>query len=279
MRPIAIDLSGMTILVTGAGRGIGRVAARMFAASGATVIGADWKAGLVGAEAEASGGDSSSGRVVWTVCDMRKEEQVKAAVSLAVRSTGRLDGLYNNAGVNTRSGSCMEIEEKDLDFTLAVNLKGTFFACKHALPVMLAQGAGSIVNTSSIAAWFGGLGCDAYAMSKAAVVSLTRQIAAAYSGRGVRCNAICPGIIRTEGTLGVGDDLEAAERRLRQRAGPLGRPGLPQEVASLAAFLLSDASSLITGAEIPVDGGYHIMDRGGSVPPANAASVGAASPP
>lgn len=258
---MAVGLSGKTILVTGAGRGIGRIAARLFAAQGATVIAVDWKPDLVREQAVAAPADATAGRLVWAACDVRSEDQVKAAIALAVDATGRLDGVYNNAAVNTRSGSCTTIDERTLDFTLAVNLKGTFFICKHAIPVMLAQGKGSIVNTSSIAAWFGGLGCDAYALTKAAVVSLTRQIATAYSSRGVRCNAICPGIVRTEGTLGGFGDAVAAEQRLLRRAGPLGRAGLPEEVAHVAAFLLSDASSLITGAEIPADGGYHVMER------------------
>jgi len=260
-----MNLQGKTILITGAARGIGLTSMKLFADAGATVVGTDWKPDLLREAVDGVAREVPAARIEWIGCDVRKEDQVKAAVAFALEKTGRLDGVYNNAGVNTRSGSCVDMDERTLDFTLAVNLKGTFFACKHAIPAMLAQGGGSIVNTSSIAAWFGGLGCDAYAMSKAAIVSLTRQVAAAYSGRGVRCNVICPGIVRTEGTLGASDDVAAAERRLAQRAGPLGRPGNTEEIARLAAFLLSDDASLITGDTIYADGGYHIADRGPAV--------------
>jgi NAD(P)-dependent dehydrogenase (short-subunit alcohol dehydrogenase family) len=189
-------------------------------------------------------------------CDVRDELQVKAAVERTHRHFGRLDGVYNNAAVNTRSGSIVEMEDRAGDFTMAVNLKGTVFFCKYAIPLMIANGGGSIVNTSSVNAHRGGMGCDAYAVSKAAVEALTIQIAHEFANRNVRCNCICPGVTRTEATLAAGGSGEAAEARLMSVGGPIGRPGTAEEIAQLAGYLLSDDSSIITGVTIAADGGF-----------------------
>ena len=126
---------------------------------------------------------------------------------------------------------------------------------------MLKNGGGVIINTSSIAAHFGGLGCDAYALSKGAVEALTRQIATEFGRGGIRCNVICPGIVRTEGTLGVEHNDDAAEKRLIDRAGPIGRAGNPEEIAELVCHLCSPEANLINGTTIFADGGYHAMGR------------------
>jgi NAD(P)-dependent dehydrogenase (short-subunit alcohol dehydrogenase family) len=253
------DFSKKVVIVTGAARGIGKVVTRRFAQLGARVYAADWKPELL--EQSIAVLNEEGLQVSGIPIDVRKEAEVRAAVDRTIFENGHLDVVYNNAGVNTRGGSCTDIEERTLDFTLAVNLKGTFFFCKHAIPVMLKNGGGVIINTSSIAAHFGGLGCDAYAMSKSAVEALTRQIATEFGRRGIRCNVICPGIVRTEGTLGVEQNGEAAEKRLVDRAGPIGRAGNPEEIAELVCHLCSSEAGLINGTTVFADGGYHVMAR------------------
>jgi len=251
-----MDIENKIILITGAARGIGFVAADSFLRAGARVVITDWKPDLLAEATERLQATHGKDAVAAAVCDVRREQAVIDAVAFARDTYGRLDGLYNNAAINTRAGSIVSMEERTLDFTIAVNLKGTVFFCKHAIPVMLAQGGGSIVNTSSINAHRGGMGCDAYAITKAAVEALTVQIAHEYGSRNVRCNCICPGVVRTEATLAAGGDGAASEARLASVSGPIGRPGNPEEIANIARFLLSDASALITGSTLYGDGGF-----------------------
>jgi NAD(P)-dependent dehydrogenase (short-subunit alcohol dehydrogenase family) len=254
-----MNLSDKVIVITGAARGIGLTATKLFLDAGARVVLTDWKSGPLAAATEELSHRKDA--IDAIVCDVRKEAEVQAAVQRARERFGRIDGLYNNAAVNTRSGSIVGMEERTLDFTLAINLKGTAFFCKYVIPVMLEQGGGSIVNTSSINAHRGGMGCDAYAVSKAAVEALSMQVAHEYAHRNVRCNCICPGVVRTEGTLGASSDHQAAEQRLASVAGPIGRPGTPEEIARIAGFLLSDDSSLITGSTLYGDGGFMTGQR------------------
>ena len=259
IQPKHTDFSKKVVIVTGAARGIGKVVTRRFAQLGARVYATDWKPELL--EQSIATLNEEGLQVSGIPIDVRKEVEVRAAVERTISESGHLDVVYNNAGVNIRGGSCTDIEERALDFTLAVNLKGTLFFCKHAIPAMLKNGGGVIINTSSIAAHFGGLGCDAYAVSKGAVEALTRQIATEFGGQGIRCNVICPGIVRTEGTLGVEQNREAAEKRLVDRAGPIGRAGNPEEIAELVCHLCSSEAGLINGTTIFADGGYHVMAR------------------
>ncbi|SAL01696.1 short-chain dehydrogenase/reductase SDR [Caballeronia calidae] len=256
-----MNLKDKVVIVTGAGRGIGKAASVLFAREGAIVCGVDWKMELL-AETESAVRDAIPDAAFHSYqCDIRDEDQVKTTVAAVLDKCGTIDGLYNNAAVNTRSGSCVDMEMRSFDFTMAVNLRGSVLLCRHVIPHMVAQGKGSIVNTSSINAHFGGMGCDAYSISKAAIETLSKQLAYTYGSYGVRCNTICPGVIRTEGTLSAATDPEAAEQRLIGLSGPLGRPGKPQEIANLAAYLLSDYSSLVTGVTVFADGGFSTGGR------------------
>ncbi len=254
-----MDFNDRVVIVTGAARGIGRAAMARFAACGATVYGVDWKPDILEATVDSVRRETDSERIHSLVADVRKEKQVEAGVRRVVGECGRLDVIVNNAGVNTRSGSYVQLEERTLDFTIAVNLKGAVFFCKHGIPAMLDRGGGSIVNMSSVAALIGGMGCAAYAISKAAVEALTREVAVEFGGRGIRCNALAPGIVRTEGTLSAASDPVAAEQRLLSRAGPIARPGEPDEIAALICFLASPQLGVVNGATISADGGYHVM--------------------
>ena len=261
-----MEFTDRVVIVTGAARGIGRAIVARFAAQGATVYAADWKSEILQAAVASVRREAESERVHGIVVDVRKETEVEAAVRRIAGESGRLDVIVNNAGVNTRSGSCVRMEERTLDFTIAVNLKGAFYFCRHGIPAMLDHGGGSIINMSSVAARIAGMGCDAYAISKAALEALTREVAVEFGGRGIRCNAIAPGIVRTEGTLGASRDGEAAEKRLLSRAGPIARPGEPDEIARLVCLLASPHLGVVNGATILADGGYQVMARGPSPP-------------
>ncbi|MFI1092565.1 SDR family NAD(P)-dependent oxidoreductase [Streptomyces sp. NPDC020917] len=235
---------GQTVVVTGAGSGIGYEMAQRFAAEGARVYAADLEPSGV-----------PHGTVAVEV-DVTDPDSVAAALALAVEQTGRLDVLCNNAGASsTTDPVACTVEE--WEHTFAVNTRGVFLGTKFALPTMLAQGRGAIVNTASAAGLVGLKDRAAYCASKGAVIAFTRQVAVQYAGTGVRCNSVCPGTVDSPW---VGRLLDAADDPAQARAAlvgrqPMGRLGRPAEIAEAALYLASDAAAFITGTELVIDGG------------------------
>ena len=248
-------LEGRVALVTGAATGIGRAAAQVFAAAGARLALADVR----GPELERTVADvrAAGGEAVAAVADLARPTDCEAVVAAAVRAHGRLDVVFNNAGVGTMVvGGTVETISLDL-WALAqdVNVRAIYLVSRAAVPHLRAAGGGSIVNTSSVSAFRGSRSrpSHAYAATKGAVLALTRAMAASYGADRIRVNAICPGTIRTRLTA---DIIEAAERDAAAGRGiPLGRVGEPEDIARCALFLASDDSAWITGIEIVVDGG------------------------
>ncbi|WP_089338906.1 glucose 1-dehydrogenase [Blastococcus mobilis] len=247
---------GRVAIVTGGNSGIGRAAALALARAGArVVIGArrEPEGAAVVAEIEAEGGAAT-----FVPTDVTQEADVRRMVETAVQTHGRLDIAVNNAGANTSTGAfpaLTDLEEVDWDRIVDVNLKGVWLSMKHELRPMLAAGSGVIVNTSSVAGLVGIRNSAAYTASKHGVVGLTKAAALEVGGRGVRVNAICPGTVDTPMLERL---LEAQPERRAAYAAvePLGRMAAPREVAGVVLFLCSDAASYLTGAAIPVDGGW-----------------------
>jgi NAD(P)-dependent dehydrogenase (short-subunit alcohol dehydrogenase family) len=250
-------LADKVALITGAGSGMGRVAAQMFAAEGAKVVVADFDeaAGTETAESvKQSGGDASFVRA-----DVSSEADAKAMVDHAVDRFGRVDVLYNNAGVMPEQDhSVIDTDVPTWDRVMAINVRGVFLACKYAIPPMLEQGSGSVINISSFVAL---LGCsvpqDAYPASKGAVLSLTRSLAVQFGPQGVRSNAICPGPIETPMLMEwLLKDEDA--RKVRLARNPTGRFGTPEEVVNVAIYLASNESLWTNGAHFVIDGGISV---------------------
>ena len=239
-------LAGRTALITGAGSGMGRSAAELFAAEGAHVA----------VDATVACIRAAGGSALGAVVDVTRSAEVEAAVQSAVRTFGALHVLYNNAGVwLPDDGPAPDLKEEVWDRIIAVNLKGAFLGCKFAIPHLVEAGGGSIINASSISALRAGKDIyDAYAASKGGVIALTRSVASTWGPKRVRANAICPGSIDTPMTRGSYEDPFVA-RFWRERTA-LGRVGTADEVAQTALWLASDESSYVTGAVIVVDGGY-----------------------
>jgi NAD(P)-dependent dehydrogenase (short-subunit alcohol dehydrogenase family) len=244
-------LSGRRALVTGVSSGIGAATARLFVREGARVAGLDLAK---------PPGDVTL--VSFHEADVREEGPVEAAVEGALRSLGGIDVLVNAAGVAGGGPAhlCDLVEWKRV---LDVNLTGTFLVTKHALPAMLAQQRGSIVNLASVEGLEGGESMSAYNASKGGVVLLTRNLALDYGAHGIRANAICPGFIRTPMTTPLGDPAFAEITQRIVAAHALGRLGEPEEVAQVALFLASDDASFVSGGAITVDGGFHAGKRFG----------------
>jgi len=248
-------LENKVAIITGAARGIGRVAAQLFAEEGACVVIADQDE--AGGQAAAQMIRDSGGKALFQKTDLIDAVQVERMVSAAVAAFGRLDILYNNAGIN-HFAQLADTEEPDWDRVMAVNVKSVFMCSKFAIPEMRASGGGSIINTGSAASLVGLRNLAVYTASKGAVLALTRNMALDYAKDGIRVNALCPGVTATEMTEKVieADPDPAAARARFDRVIPRGQMAAPAEIARVALFLASDESSYITGAAIPADGGY-----------------------
>jgi NAD(P)-dependent dehydrogenase (short-subunit alcohol dehydrogenase family) len=239
-------------LITGAGSGIGREAALLFAKEGASVVAVDMN-DAAGKETVAAI-EKDGGRAVFVHADVSRSADVEAMVAAAKRTYGRLDVLFNNAGIfPADDGSVLETDEKTWDLVLSVNLKGVFLGCKYGIPAMLESGGGSIINTASFVALMGSATPQiAYTASKGGVLALTREIAVEFARRGIRVNAICPGPVDTPLLQELFSDPARKARRLVHI--PMGRLARAKEVAQAALFLASDDSSYVNGTAFTVDG-------------------------
>lgn len=250
--------AGKVVVVTGGGGGQGRAAALMFAREGGRVVVADWDdeaADRTAADIAAAGGTAVAVRT-----DVSVEADVEAMVATATTRFGRLDVLFNNAGVGFSArarfvmANVVDTPAPDWDAILGINLRGVAAGCKHAIPVMVGQGGGVIVNNASVNGIAGVLGADAYSAAKGGVVALTRVLAVDWGSRGIRVNCICPGGVRTPMIAEALQD--PAYERFLHEDNPMGRLAEPEEIARVALFLGSDDASYVNGAILPVDGGW-----------------------
>ena len=244
-------LSGKVALVTGSARGIGRSIAELFCAEGATVVvndvGSDAGARETLAVLEAAGGKGSV-----EMFDVSDAAQVDAGVKNILEAHGRIDVLVNNAGI-TRDNLLLRLSEEDFDAVLRVNLKGTFLLTKMVTRHMIKQRSGKVVNISSVVGMMGNAGQSNYAAAKAGIIGFTKATARELASRNITVNAIAPGFIRTAMTAAL---PEAVQKAFLAQI-PLGRFAEPREVAELALFLASDASSYITGQVVGINGGMY----------------------
>jgi NAD(P)-dependent dehydrogenase (short-subunit alcohol dehydrogenase family) len=247
-------LADKVILVTGAASGMGRVATRMFAEQGAKVVAADIVEGALN-EAVAEAGDQHKDSIFPVVCDVANNDDVKRTVDEGVRHFGKLNVLYNNAGIMPdEDTSVVDTEEATWERVLDVNLKSIYLCCKHGIPALLDAGGGSIINIASFVAL---VGCtvpqDAYTASKGGVLSLTKSLAVQYGRRGIRANAICPGPVLTPLLESLFPNESEKNKRLHRI--PLGRFGRAEDIVWAGVYLASDESSWMTGTSFVVDGG------------------------
>jgi NAD(P)-dependent dehydrogenase (short-subunit alcohol dehydrogenase family) len=241
-------LDGKIAIITGAGSGMGASAARLFQAEGARLVLADVSGQQHGVAADLGDG------VAACDVDVRRSDQVRAMVDFALEQFGGLDVLCNVAGASGALVPTADTPEENFDLMIDVNLRSVFLGMKYAIPHMIARGSGSIVSIASTAALIGTPELGTYAASKAGVVALTKVVAVEYGKRGIRANAICPGVINTPMmTAGVAENPGMVD--YLKGLIPMGRIGQPEEIAQAMLFLASERSSYITGAVLPVEGG------------------------
>jgi NAD(P)-dependent dehydrogenase (short-subunit alcohol dehydrogenase family) len=246
-------LAGKVAIITGAGAGIGRAAARLFTAEGAKVVIAE-----IGAEAGAASAREAGPNARFVQTDVTDEASVKRMVREARDTFGRIDVLLNGAGGSLREDrNVTDVDLAVWDRTIDLDMKGPFLCCRHVIPAMVEQGSGSVVNFSSVVALRGNHIAHVYIMAKGGLISFTRALAGAYSAKGIRANAICPGVVLTERVkarfTGANQVRFAGIDNFAERY-PFGM-GQPEDIANIALFLASDESRMINGAAIPAEGG------------------------
>jgi NAD(P)-dependent dehydrogenase (short-subunit alcohol dehydrogenase family) len=251
-----LRLQGKIAVITGAGSGMGLAMARRFAAEGAAVIAADWKAERL--EQAVADIQSGGGTILGSQGNIADRAVAESLVDLAVSTHGRIDVLVNNAGVMDYMQGVGELSDDVWRRVLSINLEGPLFTMRRAVPRMISQGGGSIVNIASTAAIEGGAAGAAYTTSKHGLVGLTRNTAWMYAKQGIRCNAICPGGTRTNIAESMPQERLDAAGAARAGAYASIMPGVlePEDIAALALFLASDESRYINGAIIPADAGW-----------------------
>jgi len=246
-------LSGKVTLITGAGSGIGRETALLFAREGARVVVAE----VIDEAGERVAGEirKAGGEAIFVHADVSEAREAEAMVAETEKRFGRLDVIFNNAGIfPDADGSVVDTDEATWDRVMRVNLKGVFLGCKYAIPALLRAGGGSIINTASFVALMGAATPQiAYTASKGGVLSMTREIAVEFARRGIRANALCPGPVETPLLAQLLADPARRQRRMVHI--PTGRLARAGEIAHAALFLAADDSSYVNGATFTVDGG------------------------
>lgn len=245
-------LDGKIVLVTGGGSGIGRAAALLFANEGARVVIANRR--IEAGNETVNMVKKSGGEAIFIQTDVSNKSQVKELIELIVEKYGRLDCAFNNAGIDGKPAPIIDCKEEDWDEIIDINLKGTFLLMKYEIRQMLTQGYGSIVNMSSICGTIARPNRCAYIASRHGIEGLTKTAALEYSGKGIRINAVAPGSIRTDIFYrSIKGNPDKEQFYLKRH--PIGRIGEPEEVASAALWLCSEAASFVTGSIIMIDGG------------------------
>ena len=248
-------LKDKVTLITGAGGGIGRASALKFALEGAKVVAVDIQKDSNDETVNLV--RSRDGAATGIQADVTDPQSVRLMMRDALEAYGRLDILWNHAGIAGR-GKILDIDEERFDRVFNLNVKGIYLGCKEAIPIMKSQGGGVILNTASIYGVVGGEAMVVYTATKGAVVQMTRCLALDHAADGIRVNCICPGPIDTENSRRLRETAGDPESVLKYRLDriPMGRLGEPREIADAAAFLCSDEASFITGAAILADGGW-----------------------
>jgi NAD(P)-dependent dehydrogenase (short-subunit alcohol dehydrogenase family) len=248
-----LRLPGKVALITGAGSGIGRESAVLFASEGASIVVVDLND--KGGRETVAAVEGAGGRAVYVHADVSSADESAHMIATAERTFGKLHVLFNNAGImDGRDDDAVSTDETIWDVTMNVNARGVFLGCKYGIPALRRAGGGSIINTASFVARLGAATPQiAYTASKGAVLAMTRELAIVHARENIRVNALCPGPLKTELLMKVLDTDAKKQRRLVHI--PMGRFGTAAEIARAALFLASDESSFVTGTDFLVDGG------------------------
>ena len=247
-------LEGKIVLVTGASSGIGRETAEVMAGQGAKIVAAARRENELVETVNRI--ESAGGTATYVVTDISVGSQVERAVQHAVSTYGGLNAAFNNAGILEPAGHLHEIEDEAFDHIVNINLKGVFLSLKYEIGYMIENGGGAIVNDSSYMGLRGGTGRQpAYTASKHGVLGLTKAASRDYARKGIRVNAVCPGVVDTTMMHGLDHNGDPSTRARMESWVPMNRYGAPKEVGQVVAFLCSDSASYITGQAIPIDGG------------------------